>query len=137
MQKETGRQSEDSGRADAGPISVDDYLRRLPEDARDALQHVRSVVQAMVPGVRERIAYGVVVFSADRDLVGMASQKRFCSFYTMSPALVKRMVEELDGHAVYGATLHFEPRAPLPDTLIETILQRRLEEVAWRRSRPR
>ncbi len=127
----------DPSPAGAPPSTVDEYLSMLSPDVREALQRVREMVISSVPGVTERISYGIIVFRLESDLVGLASQKQYCSFYTMSPGLVKAMEDELEGYEVSGATLHFGPRAPLPDTLIETILRRRLEETARRRSRPR
>jgi uncharacterized protein YdhG (YjbR/CyaY superfamily) len=116
----------------AARTSVEDYLVQLPAEVRDALQHVRELVKAIAPDVTERIAYGVIVFKLKHDLVGMASQKKHCSFYTMSPALVGSMAEGLKGYRVSGATIHFTPQEPLPDRLIADILRRRMEEMAGR-----
>lgn len=111
------------------PSTVDEYLLALSTEVRDALQHVRDLVMSTAPGVTERISYGIIVFRLNRDLVGLASQKKHCSFYTMSPGLVKTMGNELKGYSVSGATLHFTPEEPLPDALIKSILAGRLAEM--------
>jgi len=111
------------------PSTVEQYLLALSPEVRDALQHVRDLVTNTVPGVTGRISYGIIVFRLRRDLVGLASQKKHCSFYTMSPGLVKAMRDELKGYEVSGATLHFTPYAPLPDALIRSILRARLAEM--------
>lgn len=107
---------------------MEEYLRVLPEDRRRALEQVRHVVRTTVPDARERIAYGVVVFSTKRDLVGIASQKRYCFFYVMSPRLVKVMSDDLNGLEVSGATIHFTPDRPLAADLVRKIVQARLRE---------
>jgi uncharacterized protein YdhG (YjbR/CyaY superfamily) len=128
----SGSAKKDAEIEPAAPTSVEDYLARLPADVRDALQYVRELVKAIAPDVAERIAYGVIVFKLKHDLVGMASQKKHCSFYTMNPALVRSMAEGLKGYRVSGATIHFTPQEPLPDRLIAHILRLRMEEMAGR-----
>jgi uncharacterized protein YdhG (YjbR/CyaY superfamily) len=108
--------------------SVDEYLNCLPTDIREALQRVREIILKTVPECRERIAYKICVYSLKRDVVGFASQKNYCSFYTMSPPLVKAMSEELKDYEVSGATIHFSPQHPLPESLL--ILESRVEEIS-------
>jgi uncharacterized protein YdhG (YjbR/CyaY superfamily) len=57
------------------PEAVDRYLAGLPDDQRQALEAVRRVIKATVPGARERISYGTsVIFALQRDLVGFVAQ---------------------------------------------------------------
>jgi len=70
------------------------------------------------------------VFSVNKDLVGFASQKNHLSFYTMSPPLVKKMKKELQGYDVSGTTIHFSSQEPLPKSLIQKILNSRLQEIS-------
>ena len=112
------------------PSTVDEYLEVLTDDVREELQRVRSIILRTVPECRERIAYKICVFSLKRDLVGFASQRNHCSFYTMSPNLVKKMKEELLDCRVSGATIHFSPRDPLPESLIVKIVGTRAEEIS-------
>lgn len=111
------------------PSAVDEYLVVLTDDVREELQRVRSIILKKLPECRERIAYKIIVFSLKKDLVGIASQKNHCSFYTMSPNLVKEMEEELRDYRVSGATLHFTPREPLPESLIVKIVEERAREL--------
>lgn len=97
---------------------------------RSELQRIRTIISSTIPEVKERIAYHVCVFSAKKDLVGFASQKNYCSFYTMSPHLVKSMKEDLQDYQVSGATIHFTPQEPLPDSLIEKIVRARFLEIS-------
>jgi len=116
----------------AEPTTIDEYLASLSEEERRELQRLREIILSTVPEVKERIAYKICVFSVGNDLVGFAVQKRFLSFYTMSPQLVERMKSDLQDHEVSGATIHFTPEAPLPKVLIEKILSERLKELANR-----
>lgn len=108
---------------------MDDYLAGLPEDVRMALQNLRDIIKAAVPDARERIAYKIPVYSLKRDLVGFAAQKRHCSFYTMSPGLVKDMADDLRECQISGATIHFSPEKPIPEALVVKILKARIQEL--------
>src|SRR5919108_4427306 len=112
------------------PDAVDGYLAGLPDDQRKALEELRQLIKATVPGAQERISYGTsVIFALKRDLVGFVAQKKHLSFFTMSPALARAMQDEIEKtHRVSGATIHFSPESPLPASLVKRILQARLEE---------
>jgi uncharacterized protein YdhG (YjbR/CyaY superfamily) len=108
---------------------MDEYLLELPEDEKKELQRIRKIILSTIPGSKERIAYKICVFSVKKDLVDLASQRDFLSFYTMSPKLVKKMKDELKDLDVSGTTIHFSPQNPLPSTLVKKILKARLEEI--------
>ena len=112
------------------PEAVDGYLAGLPDDRRKALEELRQLIKATVPGVRERISYGTsVIFALERDLVGFVAQEQHLSFFIMSPELARAMRDEIGKtHRVSGATIHFSPERPLPASLVKRILQARLKE---------
>jgi uncharacterized protein YdhG (YjbR/CyaY superfamily) len=60
----------------------------------------------------------------------MSAQKNHLSLHSMSPALMRAMVEQLKGVKVSGATIHFTPENPLPRELIESIVRERMKEEA-------
>jgi len=111
------------------PVTVDEYLEALPEHEREALQRLRNIIKSVVPDAKERISYQIPIVYLNRDLVGFASQKSHCSFYTMSPPLVKKFEEELRSYKISGATIHFRPGEHLPESLIRLILEERLNEM--------
>jgi len=112
-----------------GASNIDEYLADLPQDVKNELQRIRDIISSTVPNVKERIAYKICVFSIENDLVGFASYKEYCSFYTMSPTLIKDMKNELHGYRVSGATIHFTPQEPLPTLVIKKVLRKRLKEI--------
>ena len=114
------------------PAAVDAYLAGLPDDRRRALDELRRLITATVPGVRVRISYETsVIFALRRDLVGFAAHAEHLSFFAMSPALARAMREEIaKTHRLSGATIHFSPERPLPASLVEVILRARVEEEA-------
>jgi uncharacterized protein YdhG (YjbR/CyaY superfamily) len=114
------------------PDAVDEYLASLPNAERKALQELRQLIEASVPEVQERISYGTtVIFALKRDLVGLGAQKKHLSFFIMSPELAAAMQEQIERtHRLSGATIHFNPETPLPESLVKELLRARLEEEA-------
>lgn len=110
-------------------LTVDEYLTNLAQDERGELQRIRDIIFSTIPESKERIAYKICVFSINKDLVGFASQKNHLSFYTMSPKLIDKMKEDLQGLQVSGATIHFTPQKPLPKSLIQKIIKARKKEI--------
>lgn len=108
--------------------TIDEYLAVLPEDIKKELQRIRNIILKTVPKIKERIAYKICVFSLKKDLVGFASQKNHCSFYLMSPKLVIKMKADLKDLKVSGATIHFTPNEPMPESIIKRILKERIKE---------
>jgi uncharacterized protein YdhG (YjbR/CyaY superfamily) len=116
------------------PTTVDEYLTSVPNNVRKVLQKLRHTIKSIVPEAEERIAYRIPIFRLQRDLVGFSAQrnpqKRLCSFYTMSPPLVKAMKKDLQDYEVSGTTIHFIPDKSLPAALVKKIVCARVRELS-------
>jgi len=110
-------------------ITIDQYLAALSPEIQAALQRIRNLVKSMAPEAEERISYGIPILRLQRDLIGFASQKKHCSFYTMSPGLPEKLGDLLQDFKVSGTTIHFSPEKPLPEALIRKIISERLAEM--------
>lgn len=108
--------------------TIDEYIAAQPPEYRGTLEQLRTIIRGVAKQAEEVISYQVPCFKYHYMLVGLGVNKNYCSLYTMNPALVKEMKEELKGVTVSGATLHFEPGKKLPAALIKKIVQRRMHE---------
>jgi uncharacterized protein YdhG (YjbR/CyaY superfamily) len=76
---------------------VDDYLRELPDERREAMAKIRSLVKKNLPkGYRESMGYGMISWTVPLDrfpdtyngqplcYIGLASQKSHMALYLMS-----------------------------------------------------
>ena len=62
--------------------NVDDYLSRVPEDSRVALEKLRRTIKSMVPDAVEDISYQIPTFKYQgRMLVSYAAFAEHCSFF--------------------------------------------------------
>lgn len=108
--------------------NADDYIVNQPPEFRKLLETLRSLIKKTVPKAEEVISYGVICYKYHYMLVGIGVTKNTCSFYTMSPSLVKEMKEELSLVKKSGATLHLENNKSLPTALIKKIIKLRMGE---------
>jgi uncharacterized protein YdhG (YjbR/CyaY superfamily) len=110
------------------PQNSDDYIAQQPAEFRATLEEMRSIILATVPLVTESISYQIPCYKYLYMLVGIGVNKKYCSFYVMSPGLVKTMKDELKDVKVSGSTLHFKPNEMLPVDLIRKIILTRASQ---------
>jgi uncharacterized protein YdhG (YjbR/CyaY superfamily) len=109
---------------------VDEYLATLPPDQREALQRLRAQVVRLVPDAVELISYGMPAFKLnDRFLVSYAGWKAHCSIYPLTNTFLAAHTDALRGYGRTKGSLHFTPKAPLPDALLESLVRDRVADL--------
>lgn len=108
--------------------TTDDYIALAPVEFRKTLEQMRTLVLTTAHRAEETISYQIPCFKYLYMLVGIGINKKYCSFYTMSPGLVKKMKKELEGINISGTTLHFLPNEKLPVALLKKIVKARMKE---------
>jgi len=103
---------------------VQAYLDRLPADQRALLEHVREVVGRVAVDAEEAISYGMPAFERDgKFFLSYAGWKRHCSIYPLTDAFLAAHPAELEGYGRTKGSLHFTPKRPLPDALLEDLVR--------------
>jgi uncharacterized protein YdhG (YjbR/CyaY superfamily) len=109
---------------------VDAYLASIPADKRAALQKLRTAIRAAAPRAVEGFSYGLPAFRlGGRPLVCYAAAANHCSFYPMSPAVIRAHAAELEKHAISKGTIRFSADRPLSTALVRKIVKARIEEL--------
>lgn len=116
---------------------VDDYLARLPEDARVALEKLRRTIKSVVPGAVEVISYQIPTFKYQgRMLVSYAAFSEHCSFFPGArPIEVYR--NELKAFQTSKGTIRFPVDKPLPAALVKKLVKARIAENEARQEKRR
>lgn len=104
------------------------YLLTHEPRFRPCLAELYGIIRSAVPGAEETFSYQIHCFKHIYMLVGLGTNKKYCSLYTMSSNLVKQMKNELTGCKLSGMTLHFDPEKPLSKELITRIVLARVQE---------
>jgi uncharacterized protein YdhG (YjbR/CyaY superfamily) len=108
---------------------VDDFLAKLPEPQRAALEDLRRAIRAAAPGSTELINYGVPMFRLNgRNLVSFAAGKDHCSFYVQSPAVMDAHAADLTGFKTSKGTVQFTPDGPIPVEMVTKLVKARIAE---------
>ena len=111
-----------------GARDVDDYLSRLPDEPRAALEKLRQTIKSFVPGATEVISYQIPTFKyQDRMLVSYAAFKEHCSFFP-GAAPIEAHRDELKSYQISKGTIQFQASKPLPPALVKKLVKTRLEE---------
>jgi len=108
--------------------TIDDYLKPLPVKIRTALEKIRKTIKAAAPEAQEAISYQIPIFKQHGPVAGFAAFANHCSYFTMSPAIVRAFKKELTDFKSSGSTIHFTPEKPLPAALVKKLVWAKLME---------
>lgn len=112
------------------PPEVEAFLARLPDDRRRALLDIRAIIAAAAPEATEAIAYGVPAFRhRGRPFVSYGAGKDHCALYVQSLEVMAAHRDALRGLDTSGATIRFQPDAPLPADLVTALVRARIAEI--------
>jgi uncharacterized protein YdhG (YjbR/CyaY superfamily) len=110
---------------------VEDYLRGLPADQAAALRGIAAVVERTVRDAEQGMSYGMPAYKLDgRPLLGFTARAGHLSVHPFSPAAIDAVRSELAGFDVSKGTVRFTPDGPLPERVVERLLELRLAEIA-------
>ena len=113
----------------AKPTSIDAYLAKVSGEKRLALDELRKLLHALLPGAEECISYGLPAFRLDGKIVaGFAATAKGCSYYPFSGSTLATLKGSLEGYAMTAGALHFTPTKPLPRALLQKLLKARIAE---------
>ena len=107
---------------------IDEYLASLPADKRATLNKLRKDIHLAAPRAEEGLSYGLPAFRLQgRPLVCFAAAANHCSFYPMSPAVIRAHADDLKRYETSKGAIRF--LTPLPATLVRKLVKARLAEL--------
>lgn len=113
--------------------TIDEYLTRVSDDKREALERLRQTIRDVVPLAEECISYQMPAFRYEgRVLVYFAAAANHCAFYP--GGMVNDFKDELEAFETSKGTIRFQPDRPLPASLVQKIVRARMAQHAARAS---
>ena len=107
--------------------TVDDYVARVPAEARATLEKLRQTIRAAAPQAVEVISYQMPMFKHYGMVVGFAAFKDHCSIFP-GAAVMEAHQEELKRYDTSRGTIRFAASRPLPATLVKKLVKARIKE---------
>jgi uncharacterized protein YdhG (YjbR/CyaY superfamily) len=107
--------------------TIDEYLSRLPEHHREALQALRAALHAAAPGAVEGISYGLPTLKyKGKVLIYFGAAEHHCAVY----GVPKLPASATKGYDTTGkGTVRFSADQPLSPALIKQIVATRLAAI--------
>jgi uncharacterized protein YdhG (YjbR/CyaY superfamily) len=121
----------------AKPSTIDEYLARLSDDKRAALEKLRRTIRAAAPKAEECISYQIPAFRQEGMLVAFGATAKHCAFYPMSSSTVEAHKDELKEYDTSKGTIRFQADKPLPAALVRKLVKSRLAENLGRSRKPK
>ena len=112
---------------------IDQYLRSVPEDRREALQDLRAKIRSVVPQAEECISYRIPAFRLQGAIVaGFHATRKGCSYFPFSGSTLKTVARFVRAYSQTKSALHFEADKPLPLPLVRRLIKARVAEIEAR-----
>jgi uncharacterized protein YdhG (YjbR/CyaY superfamily) len=108
-------------------LTPGDYLAKLSNEKRAALEKLRRTIKASAPDAEECITYGLPGFRLNgKFLVAYGAAVNHCAFYPGS--VVQSLGDELKDYSVSNGTIRFPADRPLPSRIVRKLLKLRIAE---------
>ncbi len=114
----------------SSPVSdVDEYLARVPDEARTVLGKLRKTIKAVAPKAVEVMSYRIPIFKLNgQPLVGFAAFKDHCSFYPLNGSFVKAHEDELKQYDTSKGTIRSPINKPPSAAFVKRLVKARIRE---------
>lgn len=107
---------------------VEDYLASLPVGAERAeLKRLHELISGHVPGVGQATSYSMPCYTyRGLPVASVMLRRRHIAWYPYSGAVLGEVADRLVGYSHSPGTLRFTASTPLPDGLVERLLDVRM-----------
>jgi uncharacterized protein YdhG (YjbR/CyaY superfamily) len=115
--------------------TVDEYLAKVPEPSRTALEALRATIRSSAPeGTVETISYGIPAFRNKGIIVWYAGFAKHCSLFPTA-SIIEEFQSELRGFKLSKGTIQFTAEKPFPAALVKDIVKARLAQMDQKKHR--
>lgn len=114
--------------------AVEAYFAGQSEPQRTTLLAMRATLARLLPDAEQVLSYGVPTFKVGgKGVAGLAGYAAHCGYLPMSGSVTTTLADRLCGHSVTKGSVRVPADRPLPDELIEALVDARLAELGMTR----
>lgn len=115
--------------------TIDEYLEKVPEDRRRALEILRAKIRAIVPDAQECISYRIPAFRLNGVVIaGFCATAEGCSYFPFSGSTLRTLSRDVRHYDQTKSSLHFSPDDPLSTVLVRKLIKARMAETQGTRA---
>ena len=107
--------------------TIDEYHAAFDRPVKTLLDKMRKIIRKSAPDAEETISYNIPTFKGNKNLVHYAAFKEHIGFYP-GPSAIDIFSKELEKYHTSKGTVQFPMTDPLPEALIKSIVEFRVEE---------
>ena len=100
--------------------NIDEYIADFPDDARAAMEKVRTAIRKAAPRAEEAIKYQIPTFVLNGNLIHFGGYKNHIGLYPGSRA-IEEFKKELVGYKLSKGTVQLPLDKPMPIGLVTKI----------------
>lgn len=110
--------------------TINDYLKNVTPEQKAEFGRIREIVHSYADNVEETISYGIPTFKyKGKHLLYFGAFKNHMSLFP-GAAIAKNIENKLKGYEISKGTIHFTAQKPIPEPIINEILQQRLDNIS-------
>lgn len=107
--------------------TVDAYIAQFEAPVRERLEKLRALILDCSPEIKEKIAWEMMTFVLNKNLVHVAAQKSHIGFHP-TPSAITAFADRLSDYKCSKGTVQFPYDQPLPYDLIREMVLFRVRE---------
>jgi uncharacterized protein YdhG (YjbR/CyaY superfamily) len=110
------------------PKDVEEYIESAPGAVRGKLREMRAAILEVVPGVPERISYGMPCYGEKGRSIYFGIAKAHIGLYGISAPIIERYRDEVTGYLAQKGTIRLPLDEGLPIGLIKRLVKARMDD---------
>ncbi len=112
---------------------IDDYLQKVENPKREALERIRVLAKRFVPEATETISYAMPTLKYQgKPFLGFDAHRNHIGLYPYSSEVITKLKDELHGYTTTKGAIHIPLDRPIPEALLKRIIDCRLELIKTR-----
>jgi uncharacterized protein YdhG (YjbR/CyaY superfamily) len=128
MKKTKARKRARTTKAKGGAKTVEEYLARIPEPARNTFDKLRAAIRSVVPAeATETISYQIPAIKHKGILVWFAAFSSHCSLFPTA-AVIDAFRDDLKKFTTSKGTVQFPIDKSLPTALVKKLVKARVAQ---------